>query len=100
PRRDVTAGMKSTGAAMGAWKAAAGEDLQTVLSRWSQTAGVDLQWQATNGGKVAQDFTHNGSFNDAVAALISENAASTGLQSQYQSGEAPAGPRANAPSYV
>lgn len=104
---NVGAAMKSTGAqpskanmgsAMGGWNARAGESLQNVISRWSTTAGVELQWQASNGGgQVAQDFNHNGSFNDAVTALLAENAAASGLNSRYDAGT---GPRANAPTYV
>ncbi len=107
-RMNASAAMKSTGAqpskapmgaAMGSWNAKAGENLQQVLSRWSGTAGVELQWQASNGGgQVAQDFNHSGSFNDAVAALLAENAAASGLQGRYDAGAA--GPRANGPSYV
>lgn len=107
PRMNANAAMKSTGvqpskanmgSAMGGWNARAGESLQEVISRWSTTAGVDLQWQASNGGgAVAQDFNHNGSFNDAVTALLAENAAASGLRSNYDAGNSP---RANAPTYV
>lgn len=108
PRMNVGAAMKSTGeqqpsraamgSAMGAWNARAGESLQDVIGRWATTAGVDLQWQASNGGgQVAQDFNHNGSFNDAVSALLAENAAASGLKSHYDSGTSP---RANPPTYV
>lgn len=108
PRMNVNGVMKSTGeqqpsraamgSAMGAWNARAGESLQEVVSRWSHTAGVELQWQASNGGgAVAQDFAHSGSFNDAVAALLAENAAASGLKSNYDAGTSP---RANAPTFV
>lgn len=102
PRMDARAGMKSTGnapsgAAMGSWNAKAGEDIKTVVSRWSQTAGVDLQWQSTANAQVVQNFAHNGSFNDAVSALLAENAAASGLHSKYDDG---ASARANAPTYV
>ncbi len=102
PRANVSAGMKSTGnkpsaAAMGSWRAQAGEDIKAVVGRWSQTAGVDLQWQSSSNGQVAQNFSHNGSFSDAVSALLAENAAASGLQSRYDDGAAP---RANAPTYV
>lgn len=81
----------------GPWTAKAGDNLQSVMSGWADKAGVDLQWQASGGGQVAQDFTHNGTFQEAVTALLSENAAASGLQSHYDNGTSP---RARSASYV
>lgn len=99
--RGVTSHMGASPAQMatqsGTWQAQAGENIQTVLSRWADVAGVELNWNASGDGQVAQDFAHNGNFNDAVTALLSENAAASGLRSNFDDG---AGARANAPTYV
>lgn len=63
----------------GSWTAKAGEDLKIVLSRWSERAGYDLQWQSNQDGKVAQDLDIAGRFEDAVAQLLAENSAATGI---------------------
>jgi hypothetical protein len=64
------------------WEARAGEDIRTVLGRWADRAGYDLQWDAAQNGKVAQDVALNGGFEDAVRQLLAENAAATGLTSR------------------
>lgn len=68
------------------WRAQAGEDLHTVLSRWSATAGYDLQWQASDNGKVVQDMAVTGRFEDAVAQLLAENRAGTGIKGRFDDG--------------
>lgn len=60
------------------WEARAGEDIKIVLSRWAERAGYDLQWEAAQDGKVAQDIDLTGSFEDAVTQLLAENSAATG----------------------
>lgn len=61
------------------WEAKAGEDMKIVLSRWSERAGYDLQWQSGQDGKVVQDVKLSGSFEDAVGQLLAENSAATGI---------------------
>lgn len=71
------------------WRASAGESLYGVLARWAGEAGVDLQWQAAGGGgQVAQDFQQISTFEEAVAALLAENAAASGLQGRFDNGVA------------
>lgn len=66
------------------WDAKAGEDIRVVLGRWASHAGYDLDWQSQQDGKVAQDVALNGSFEDAVAQLLAENGAGTGLSGHIQ----------------
>lgn len=65
------------------WNATAGEDIKTVLQRWSNTAGYDLQWQASDSGNVVQDISLNGSFENAVSQLLAENRAVTGIDGRF-----------------
>ncbi|PZO88440.1 MAG: hypothetical protein DI626_01740 [Micavibrio aeruginosavorus] len=66
------------------WQARSGEDIRTVLSRWADTAGYDIDWQAAQSGKVVQDVSLNGSFEEAVAQLMAENAAVTGVAAHVE----------------
>ena len=72
-----------------AWTAKAGDDIRATLERWSSRAGIALDWQAGMGGKVAQNFNINGSFSDAVQALMAQNAAATGLDASMRGGTMP-----------
>lgn len=62
------------------WTANAGDDLRATLSRWASMAGVALDWQSTTGGQVVQDIRVTGSFENAVQALMAQNAAAMGLE--------------------
>lgn len=66
------------------WQARSGEDIRAVLSRWADIAGYDIDWQAAQSGKVVQDVSLNGSFEDAVAQLMAENAAVTGVAAHVE----------------
>ena len=81
--------------AFATWDAKAGEDMRAVLSRWANNAGYDLQWQTDQNGKVAQDVTLNGSFEDAVGQLLAENSAATGIAGhvETESGKKDIAPR-------
>jgi len=75
------------------WVAGAGEDVQTVIDRWSQKAGVNFEWQADGQETVMHDIRHRGSFDDAVQRLIAQNRAASGLQGNMASSAgAPSGP--------
>ena len=65
------------------WTARSGEDIKTVLSRWADRAGYDLDWQTAQSGKVAQDVSLNGSFEQAVSQLLAENSAATGISGRF-----------------
>lgn len=69
------------------WEAKAGEDMKIVLSRWSERAGYDLQWQSDNDGKVAQDLKLSGSFEDAVGQLLAENSAASGIGAHVETAQ-------------
>jgi hypothetical protein len=69
------------------WNARAGEDIKTVLSRWADRAGYDLEWQAAQDGKVAQDVALGGSFEEAVSQLIAENSAATGISGRFETAQ-------------
>ncbi len=55
------------------WQAFAGEDVKSVLARWSDKAGYDLQWDSKNSGKVSTNMSLNGDFKTAVDILLSQN---------------------------
>lgn len=65
------------------WEARTGEDMKTVLRRWAQKAGYDLQWDSSQTGTVSQDVSVNGSFEQAVQQLLAENAAANGLFGKF-----------------
>jgi hypothetical protein len=67
------------------WDAKAGEDMKIVLSRWAERAGYDLDWKAAGDGKVAQDITYMGNFEEAVGQLLAENSAATGIAGHVES---------------
>lgn len=69
------------------WTARAGEDLKIVLSRWADRAGYDLDWQSAQDGKVAQDVSMSGSFEEAVSQLLAENSAATGISGRFDTAQ-------------
>ncbi len=69
------------------WDAEAGEDMRAVLTRWSERAGADLVWDANDSGKIAQDISVNGTFEDAVAQVMADNAAALGISGQFAEGD-------------
>ena len=68
----------------GLWQAKAGDDLRDVLSGWAQRAGVKLDWQATNAGKVVSDIQVNGTFEEAIQMLMAQNATALGLDANMK----------------
>lgn len=54
------------------WYATRGEDVQEVLSRWSEKAGVSLVWTARHGGRVGRDFRYEGTFDEAVQSFLAQ----------------------------
>jgi hypothetical protein len=85
PSRKMDGMMKSGNEGMKTmWSADAGESIQDVLARWSQQAGMQLDWQAGKGGQVKKDFRMSGTVNDAVASLINENTDGANLKGHTQ----------------
>lgn len=76
--------MTSSAQSSQAWNAKAGEDMKIVLSRWAERAGYDLEWQADQDSRVAQDIALNGSFEEAVSQLLAENSAASGIGGHVQ----------------
>ena len=62
------------------WEAKAGDDLKRTLQGWAARAGVELSWQANQGGRVANDIRVSGTFEEAVQNLMAQNAAAMGLE--------------------
>lgn len=89
--------MRTTGVPVATWNAKAGEDIRAVLARWSQNAGYDLEWQANQGGTVAQDIAVRGKFEDAVSQLMAENVAAMGINARIDTsaGSSPIQPVSN-----
>ncbi len=79
--------MASSGAPSQKWEAEAGEDMRQVLTRWAERADTDLVWDANNSGKVAQDISVSGTFEDAVAQVMADNAAALGIRGQFSEGD-------------
>lgn len=67
------------------WEAKAGDDMKSTLESWAVRAGVQLDWQANQGGTVADDIRVQGSFEDAVQTLMARNAAALGLDANIKS---------------
>lgn len=85
PQTSAPIDLRSSSAqASNVWNANAGDDMKTVLERWASRAGVDLQWQASNNGKVARDVSVSGTFEEAVQTLMAQNAAALGLEADMQ----------------
>ena len=61
------------------WQARAGDDLRQTLHQWAARAGVDLSWQAGEASKIASDIQVRGSFEEAVQALMAQQATGAGL---------------------
>lgn len=60
------------GNAAARWMAPAGGSLQVVLEQWSSRNNVDLQWFADQGFAVKQTIAQNGSYEEALGALLSQ----------------------------
>ncbi|MEM6811755.1 MAG: TcpQ domain-containing protein [Pseudomonadota bacterium] len=73
------------------WQAQAGDSLRGTLIRWSEMAGVTLDWQANIEGIVAQDIDINSSFEEAVQLLMAQNSAVTGLEANMIAPTNPSG---------
>ncbi len=61
------------------WQAKAGDDLRNTLNGWASRAGVELDWQATGQSKLVSDIAVQGDFEEAVQALMAQNATALGL---------------------
>lgn len=85
PRPAPVTAMPAPAATPTMWEARAGEDMKIVLSRWAERAGYDLQWESDQDGKVAQDMSMSGSFEDAVSQLLAENSAASGIAGHVES---------------
>jgi hypothetical protein len=66
------------------WQAFAGEDVRSVLARWSDKAGYDLQWDSKNGGVVSSNLNLNGDFKSAVDQLLAQNASAKGVVARVE----------------
>ena len=82
PRRSPVAPVQTA-----QWQAEAGEDIREVLNRWGERAGTDVVWEADRGGQIARDVSLNGSFEDAVAQVMADNAAALGIAGQFEDGQ-------------
>lgn len=87
PRGPSSTAQGSAKTAPATWTAQAGEDMRAVLARWADTAGADLVWEADGGGKVAQDIAVTGTFEEAVAQVMADNAAAMGISGQFAEGD-------------
>ncbi len=76
-------GMKSS-ARSSLWEAKAGDDMKQTLQGWANRAGVNIDWQAAQGGRVVSDLRVSGGFEDAVKALMAQNAAAMGLEANLK----------------
>lgn len=74
------------------WTASAGDDMRGVLERWGSRAGVDVQWDAVNNGRVASDVNVTGTFEQAVQTLMAQNAAALGLEADMRQSAAQTAP--------
>jgi hypothetical protein len=65
------------------WRARKGEPVRAVIKRWSQRDGTELMWATPDDPQLEKDFSHVGSLETAVTALLR----STGkeLYTQYRS---------------
>lgn len=54
------------------WKASQGDDLQSVLSSWSNVAGVDFVWSTSDNYKLPRNVSYTGTFEEAVRQLLSQ----------------------------
>jgi hypothetical protein len=70
-----------------AWSARKGENLQQVLSQWSFISGYEFIWEAGSEVKVPEDFTHEGSFENAVLSLLKKVGLERGIFARITSSE-------------
>ena len=82
------------------WTARAGDDLQMTVQQWANKAGVDVAWQADNGGKVASDVSVTGTFEDAVQSLMAQNATALGIEANLMGGSSTGAPQPLIPTHV
>lgn len=82
------------------WTASAGDDLQATLQSWAGKAGVAVDWQANNSGKVADDIRVTGTFEEAVQTLMAQNATAFGLEASLMGGGASSAPQPLMPTHV
>lgn len=80
-------GTSRGGVRAGVWEAKAGDDIRGTLERWSNRAGVDVQWQADRGGSVVSDVRVKGTFENAVQTLMAQNATVLGIEANIQGNE-------------
>lgn len=78
------------------WSAQKGEDIRTVLSRWSRQAGVNLVWTAKQAGNIENDFRREGPFEDAVRAFLAQSGKD--MSARLQDGENFSGNKASGDS--
>lgn len=71
------------------WNAVAGDDMQTILMRWGERAGVNVAWEATGNGQVVSDFSMEGTFEQAVQNLMAQNATAMGIEANMMGGNMP-----------
>lgn len=81
--QDSMAPMPTDAPAQTLWQANACEDIRSALSRWADQAGTTLVWQADRNGTIAQNVAVRGTFEEAVAQVMADNAAAAGIQSQF-----------------
>lgn len=70
---DASAAQDANASVPPLWTAQKGEDIRTVLSRWSRQAGVNLVWTAKQAGTIENDFRFDGAFEDAVHAFLAQS---------------------------
>jgi len=68
------------------WTAKQGESLFDVLQRWGSQSGVTIDWQANGNETVVSNFESRSSFEQAVQALLAQNATTTGIQADLRGG--------------
>lgn len=56
------------------WQARPGSTLHQVIEIWSKQANVDLQWLSPYDYPINNAFVHEGTFNEAIASLLSSYA--------------------------
>lgn len=56
------------------WRARKGELLKDILKRWSDREGKDFVWSAAESPKISKEFSFVGTYEDAVARLMKQDA--------------------------
>lgn len=65
------------------FRARKGEPVRAIIKRWSQRDGTELMWATPDDPKLEKDFSHVGSLETAVTALL--RATGKELYTQYRS---------------